>query len=129
MRSKIFVILLICVVFLGAVFFGMALSPRTDVFLQDYSISDDGCRVEMVVGISSSMGYTRGFRVKQGGFNSYLTFYPTFGGFNSKIGAKNTFVLEIDEANCDEIYFYQGNGGYRPVLQKDPLSGQWERPE
>ena len=118
------VVLLGCVVLIGSGF-----NPRTDVYLAEYSISDDGAQITMQVGVASSTGYTRGFRSEQGGFQEYLTFYSAFGGLNSKLGAKNTFVLDIDAVNCDEIYFYHGNGGYQLVLQKDSLTQQWIRPQ
>ena len=127
--KKIILVIAIILLLTLAVFIGLGFVPRTDVFLADYEVSPDGSRIEMQVGVASSMGYTRAFRSKQGGFNEYVTFYPAFGGFNSKIGAKNTFVLEIDAVNCDEIYFYHGDGGYTPVLQKEPTTGQWKRPE
>ena len=111
-----------------AAFIALGFVPKTDVFLSDFAVSQDGSQIEMQVGVASSMGYTRGFRSKQGGFNEYLTFYSAFGGFNSSVCAKNRFVLEIDSQNCDEIYFYHGGGGYKLVLQKNPQSGEWERP-
>ena len=129
MKKKCFSILLVCFLILAATFVGLGCVPRNDVFLEDYTVSQDGSQVEMRVGVASSMGYTRGFRSKQGGFNEYVTFYSAFGGFNSRIGAKNTFVLEIDGINCDEVYFYHGGGGYTLVLRKNQETGQWERPQ
>ena len=38
-----------------------------------------------------------------GSMNYYFTFYSTF-GINSKLGAKGTFEIELDE-NMDEIIF------------------------
>lgn len=128
MKKSILVIGIILLLGL-AVFIGLGFVPRTDVFLADYQASQDGTQIEMQVGVASSMGYTRSYRSKQGGFNEYVTFYPAFGGFNSKIGAKSTFTLEIDSLNCDEIYFYHGDGGYQLVLQKDSATGQWQRPQ
>ena len=125
---KVAAALLVCVLIAAAIIIGLGFVPRTDVFLADYEVSRDGNQVEIRVGIASSMGYTRGFRARQGGFNEYLTFYSAFGGFNSKMGAKDTFILNVDAINCDEIYFYHGDGGYTLVLQKDPLTGQWNRP-
>lgn len=118
------VVLLGCLLFVGSGF-----NPREDVYLKDYSVSGDGTEITLEVGVSSSMGYVRDYREELGGFNSYLTFYTPFGGFNSAIGAKDTFCLEIDPVNCDEVYFYRGGGGYALVLQKDPGSGMWERTE
>ena len=126
--KKIFLILLVLLLLAAAWFAGTGFTKRTDVFLTAYSVSEDGSRIHMQVGIASSMGYTRSFRAKQGGFNQYVTFYNTFGGLNSKIGAKNSFVLEIDPMNCDEIYFYHGDGGYTLVLKKDTSTGQWNTP-
>ena len=56
--------------------------------------------------------------------NPYLTFYSTF-GINSKLGAKDTFQIELDE-NMDEIYFYKGERGYVKVLEKDKETGAWQ---
>ena len=39
-------------------------------------------------------------------------------GINSKIGAKDTFEIQLDN-NVDAIYFYTGNGGYKKVLEKE----------
>lgn len=131
MKKSVRIALCVCIVvlLLAAAFFGPGFVPRTDVYLAEYEVSQDGNQIEMKVGVASSMGYIRSFRSKQGGFNEYVTFYPAFGGLNSKIGAKNTFVLQIDGINCDEIYFYHGDGGYQLVLQKDSVTGRWERPQ
>lgn len=74
------------------------------------------------VGLSSSAGYLRKMVVKQGGDNKYITFYPT-PGINSKIGAKDTFELELQPITAD-IYFYSGNGSYRKVLESRE-DGMW----
>lgn len=99
---------------------------RADVVLHSFEVSADGKIMTMNVGISSSVGYIR--KMKQ--TNNYmepdlvfLTFYSTF-GINSKLGAKNTFTLEID-SNADEIYFFKGNNGYNKVLEKDKETGEW----
>lgn len=127
MIKKLLIILLVCLLIFAAVFIGLGFVPRTDVFLVDYTVSQDGSQIELQVAVASSMGYTRAFRSKQGGFNEYVTFYSAFGGFNSKIGARSSFVLDVDAINCDEIYFYHGNGGYQLVLQKNPETNVWER--
>ena len=126
MKKILLIGLLICILVAAVAFVGLGLTPRTDVYLTDYAVSEDGSQIEMTVAIASSMGYTRGFRSKQGGFNEYVTFYSTFGGFNSPIGAKNKFVLELDSVNCDEVYFYHGDGGYTLVLKKNAQTNQWE---
>jgi hypothetical protein len=102
---------------------------RTDVVLLDYSVSEDGTQLTLRTGIVSSMGYTRGFTDEGGGIKPhYLIFYSTFGGLNSSFGAKNEFVLELG-ADDTEIYFNRPGGGYELVLQKDPDTGEWIRPD
>jgi len=54
--------------------------------------------------------------------NYYFTFYSTF-GINSKLGAKDTFTIDIDN-NVDEIYFYTGGKGYKKVLELND-DGEW----
>lgn len=104
---------------------GTGLMKRTDVALGEYSVSEDGKTLTFHAGVTSSMGYTRGFKDNGGGVKPhYLTFYSTFGGLNSSFGAKNEFELELDE-NDTEIYFERSNGGYELVLQKNIETGEW----
>lgn len=100
---------------------------RTDVFLSDYSVSDDGTSLIMITDVASSMGYIRGFKDDGGGVKPhYLTFYSTFGGLNSRFGAKSEFELDLSEYDT-EIYFNRANGGYELILQKDAVTGEWIR--
>ena len=55
-----------------------------------------------------------------------MKFYSAWGGFNSSIGAKQEFVLELTPEDT-EIYVYHGDGGYELALKKDVTSGEWER--
>ena len=105
-------------------FIGTGFVKRTDVYLVDYSLSKDGLSLTINVGITSPMGYTRGYTIKQGGDNKYITFYLAFGGLNSNIGAKNKFEIELNPS-CAEIYFYHGDGGYTLVLQKNEAINEW----
>ena len=91
--------------------------PRTDVILGDFKLSRDGKVMTLNVGVGSSSGYIRKVKRTSGSMDYYLTFYSTF-GINSKLGAKDTFEIEIDE-NVDAIYFYTGDKGYRQVLEKN----------
>ena len=118
------IVAVILIVFI-ALFFSTG-GARTDVHLIDYELSEDGKTMTINVGVSSSAGYIR--KMKQ--TNNYmepdlinLTFYSTF-GINSKLGAKDTFTLELD-SNVDEIYFFKGNKGYDKVLEKDKETGEW----
>lgn len=104
---------------------GTGFTKRTDVILTDYSVSEDGAEIILKTSVASSAGYIRGFKNDGGGVKPhYLTFYATFGGLNSTFGAKNEFVLEVDEDDS-EIYFNRTDGGYELVLQKDAQTGVW----
>lgn len=104
------------------IFLTLTGGPRSDVFLDSYTVSEDGDSITLNVGITSSAGHVRKLERTGGSTNGYYTFYSTF-GINSRIGAKISFEINIDQ-NVDEIYFYSGDGGYRKVLEQDE-SGEW----
>lgn len=126
MKKKIIVIIIFIVLIIVLLYlFGIG-GKRTDVYLQEYSVSSDGSTIKIKVGVSSSSGYIRNVRIKHSGTNQFLTFYSTF-GINNKINSKNEFELDVNEL-CGEIYFYQGDEGdyfneghcgYKCVLEKD----------
>lgn len=97
---------------------------RADVVLLDFSVAEDGTKLQLHTTLASSMGYTRKIKVKQIGDNLYLTFYSTF-GFNNAIGAKNEFEVTLN-SSCREIYFDKGDGEYKLVLQKNVETNAWE---
>ena len=120
-------VIAVIVILTASFFVGTGFIERTDVILTDYSVSEDGTQITLNASVSSSMGYIRGFKNNGGGVKShYLTFYSTFGGLNSKLGAKNEFVLEVNEDDS-EIYFNRAGGGYELVLQKNTETGEWEK--
>lgn len=121
MKKIGFIGLAIVAIVIILLFLGVG-GKRTDVYLQDYQVSEDGKRIKIRVSVSSSMGYVRDLKVKQDGDYQYITFYSTF-GLNNKFGAKNEFEIEVNPT-CEEIYFYRGNGGYELELRKD-LDNNW----
>lgn len=121
--------IIICIIVAAIILVGLFLASggsRTDVFLRDYEISQDGKTMTLKVGVSSSAGYIRKMKRTSGSTNYYYTFYSTF-GINSKTGAKDTFEIELDQ-NVDEIYFYTGGKGYKKVLEKN-ANGEWIKVE
>lgn len=127
-NKKLLVIGIVAVIVVLTVSFlvGTGFSKRTDVILTDYSVSEDGTEITLKTSVGSSMGYIRGVKDDGGGVKPhYLTFYSTFGGPNSSLGAKNEFVLEVNEDDS-EIYFNRADGGYELVLQKNVETGMWE---
>jgi hypothetical protein len=129
MRKKKQIIALLAIAAIVVSFLlGCGFCRRNDMVLADYSVSETGRKLTFEVGTLSSMGYTRGFKDKGGGVKPhYLVFYSTFGGFNSSLGARHAFELDIDEDDT-EIYFNRADGGYELVLQKNGNTGEWERP-
>ena len=128
MKKTVFAVIAIVCVLAAAFLIGTGLQKRTDVLLNDYSVTEDGTAIRLDVQVASSMGYVRGFKNDGGGVKShYLNFYRTFGGLNSTLGAENSFLLEVEPTDM-EIYFNRPGGGYELVLQKDSSTGEWIRP-
>lgn len=127
MKRKVIFITAMIVILIAAFLISTGFIKRTDVVLFDYIVAEDGSAISLDVQVSSSMGHTRGFKDNGGGIKPhYLTFYSTFGGLNSSLGAKNSFILEMDDDDT-EIYFSRPNGGYELVLIKNVDNGKWER--
>ena len=125
MRRKNLVGMIALVIILIGSFVLVTGRARTDVVLGGYDLSADGKIMTLKVGVQASAGYIRKMKRTSGSMNYYLTFYSTF-GINSKLGAKDTFEIELDE-NVDEIYFYTGNKGYKLVLIKDSVTQEWKK--
>ena len=127
-KSVIAIVVSIVVVLIASYLIGTGFMVRTDVILNDFSVSEDGSTLILKTTIPTSMGYIRGYKNDGGGVKPhYLTFYSTFGGLNSSFGAKNEFELELGE-NDTEVYFNRPDGGYVLVLQKNPETGEWYNP-
>lgn len=120
---KILGIIIVVIAILIVGLFLLTGRARTDVYLKNYEISKDGKTMILEIGVSSSAGYVRKIKRTSGSTNGYYTFYSTY-GINSKIGAKDTFKIELDE-DTDEIYFYTGNKGYKLVLTKNNALQEW----
>ena len=126
MKKKIVIIgIIIVIAIIGVSLFLISGRARTDVFLKDFQLSKDGKTMTLKVGVSSSAGYIRKIKQTSGSSNGYYTFYSTY-GINSKIGAKETFKIELNK-DTDEIYFYTGNKEYKLVLVKNPTTEEWEK--
>lgn len=129
MKKKIIIIASILVGVAIILFIGTGLTKNPNVVIREYSVNEDGSKLNFTVGMPFSIGYTRGYKNKGGGVKShYLNFYNTFGVINSSWGAKFEYVLELDEDDT-EIYFNRSGGGYELVLQKNQETGEWERPK
>lgn len=122
-KKKIIIPIIIIVLIALSFFLGTGFQKRTDVFLVDYTVNSDS--ITLNVGVSSSMGYIRDLSVRTDDSSKFITFYPCFGGFNSSLGSKNEFEIDVP-SNCEEIYFYSGDENYNLVLVKDER-GIWSK--
>lgn len=118
-RKLIIVCIALMVLVIGSLFL-LTGKARTDVYLKDFEVSSDGKKMILKVGVSGSSGYVRKIERTSDSTNGYYTFYSTY-GINSKLGAKDTFEIELDE-DMNEIYFYTGSGGYKLVLTRYVLN-------
>lgn len=121
-NKKIIISIVVVILVIIASWFLSTGSARTDVFLRDFSFDEKCNQMTIKVGVSSSAGYVRKMKQTSGSMNYYYTFYSTF-GINSKLGAKDTFEIQLDN-NVDEIFFYTGGKGYTKVLEKNE-NGEW----
>ena len=123
-KKTLIIVSIIVIAVIGVGLFLASGRARTDVYLKDFEVSADGKTITLKVGVSSSAGYVRKIKQTSGSSNGYYTFYSTY-GINSKIGAKDTFKIDVNN-DADEIYFYTGDKGYKLVLAKYHPTQEWE---
>lgn len=125
-KKALLLVIVVPVVIAAILFIGSGFAKRTDVFLQDYSVSQDGASITMGVGLAGSMGFVRDYTMTQEADGQYIVFYSAFGALNSSIGAKDEYEVELNPSST-KIYIYRGDSGYKLVLQKNESTQAWER--
>lgn len=108
-----------------AYFIGTGFRKQSGVFLTDFSVSGDGKEAVVTAGSSASAGYTRKMKAHRQGERICLDFYSAFGGINGKIGAEETFVLQLD-GDIRIIAVYTSENNYKDTYIKNS-NGEWER--
>ena len=111
----------------GVLFVLPGFQKRTDVFLQDFSVSRDGSAVTVETFSVGSMGYIRAMEAKQIGDEIHCSFYRCLGGLNSSLGAESRFEIQVDDS-AERIYFDRGTGSDQLVLERDAGTGLWTSP-
>ncbi|MBQ8815155.1 MAG: hypothetical protein IJZ85_11760 [Lachnospiraceae bacterium] len=115
------------ILILSAVYLvGTGLMKRSDVFVGEFTVAEDGKTMEIRAGVASSMGYIRSVSQRKDGDRLNISFYSTFGGLNSRLGARSSFTLDLDD-DISEICVYRGYGEYKAIFAKNATNGQWER--
>ncbi len=114
-------ILAMCVLY----FIGSGFTKCGSAFIQDYTVSDDGSELTITVGVYSSVGYIRKVSVhQQEDGKLYLDCISAFGGINGSFGAKEEYVIPLDD-DTHTICLYR-NSGYEAILERDDF-GEWKR--
>lgn len=124
MKKRITILAVVIMIAAGAFFVSTGFDKRIDVFLTDFSVSEDGCTITIKTSLSGSMGYIRGMKTEQVDDAIYCSFYSTFGGLNSRIGVKDSFDIRLNDSSA-KIYFDQGKGSYILVLERDTATNVW----
>ena len=106
---------------------GVGFTENPNVYLEDFTVSEDGSQITIKTTVSSPSESIRNFSSITSGNVQYLDFYYTFGVSSSTLGAKDEFVVEINE-DCIGIYFLREDG-YELMLYKNPETSEWEIPE
>lgn len=101
-------------------------AKQGNVYITDYSVSEDGTEMTITVGVSTSIGYVRKVSEhQQHGGKLYLDCYSAFGGINGSWGAKSEYTIQIDE-DTEMIAIYRSTDCYDAVLEK-AANGEWQR--
>lgn len=108
----------------GVLFVLPGFQRRTDVYLQDFSVSGDGSAVTVQTFTIGSMGFIRAMETEQVHNEIHCSFYSCFGGLNSGFGAKNRFEIQADDS-AEKIYFDRGANSGQLVLERDADTGVW----
>ena len=123
--KKVAVITLAIVVALAAFYvIAPGFTKQGNVYIADYSVSEDSTEMNINVGVSTSIGYVRKIAEhQQHGGKLYLDCYSAFGGINGSLGAKSEYTIQIDK-DTEMIAIYRSADCYETVLEKDE-NGEW----
>lgn len=122
--KKCMLILAVLIIVVGALFVASGFAKRTDVCLTDFSVSEDGSTIAIKTSLSGSMGYIREIKTEKVDEAIYCSFYSTFGGLNSNIGAKNSFEIKLNDSSA-KIYFDRGEESDILMLERDTETNVW----
>ena len=103
---------------------GSGLATVPCMYIKDYQLAEDGKSMEIETFVGSPLGSARSVHTNQQDGVLYLDFNAAYGGCNGKIGAKDTFIIPIDE-ETKLIALARYEGGYEKTLEKDPVTGEW----
>lgn len=124
MKKYMSILAVLIIIAVGTLFVSSGFNKRTDVYLTDFSVSEDGSTITIKTSLSGSMGYIRDIKTEKIDNAIYCSFFSTFGGLNSNIGAKNSFEIELSDSTV-KIYFDRGKESDILVLERDTVANVW----
>ena len=124
MKKYMSILAVLIIIAAGALFVSSGFGKRTDVCLIDFSVSEDSSVITIRTSLSGSMGYIRDIKTEKVNDAIYCSFYSTFGGLNSNIGAKDSFEIKLNDSTA-KIYFDRGRGADLLVLERDAATNVW----
>ena len=105
---------------------GSGFIKNPSVYIEDFTVSEDGKTVTIKTFVSSSVGFIRKVSVhQQFGGKLYLDCYSAFGGINGSIGAKDLFTIALND-DTSIIAIYRNANCYETILVKNE-EGHWEK--
>lgn len=123
-KKKIVIITMSAIILVIGLLFLSTGGKITSVFLNNFSISEDGNVMTLKVSVASSIGYVRTIKESQDGNKEYITFFSTY-GLNSDIGAKDVYQIDLNP-DINEIYFDRGEDGFVLTLLKNEVTKEWQ---
>lgn len=93
-----------------------------DVYLRDFSVSDDGETLILDVGVRGKDGCVRAATLSGDGESVHVSFYSAY-GVHAGMGAEHIFPLHLPKA-CTRLYFGSADAW---VLTLEKRDGVWER--
>ncbi|MBD5472378.1 MAG: hypothetical protein HDR20_05620 [Lachnospiraceae bacterium] len=124
MKKYVSILVVLIIIAVGTLFVSSGFNKRTDVYLTDFSVSEDGSTITIKTSLAGSIGYIRKIKTEKVDDAIYCSFYSTFGGLNSNIGVKNSFEIELNNSTV-KIYFDRGTESDILVLERDKATNVW----
>lgn len=92
MKKRVIIIICVIVGLIGWYILGSGFMKESSVFIEDYTVSSDGSKLTIEVGVASSIGYIRKVTIHQQERGKlYLNCYSAFGGINGLL-EQRTFI-------------------------------------
>lgn len=121
MRRKVLVLSIVFILTFSLYMIITGFSCKTNVYLSNFSVSDERDLITLNVDVSDSIGHIRSFKDDKSVPNEhYLKFYSTWGGLNSSLGAKSEYTISLDEED-NAIYIFDGQEYKLVLFKKDNL--------